>query len=112
MNDLAPTKKNADENHIIAERRQKLAGLRQSGNAFPNDFQRQNHADRLVELYSDKAAETLEGTPVSVSIAGRMMLRRIMGKAAFATLQDMSGRLQIYVSKDAIGDALYNDFKH
>lgn len=101
-----------DENHIIAERRQKLSALRQTRQAFPNDFRRQNLNSRLTELYADKDAETLESTPVSVSIAGRIMLQRVMGKASFATLQDMSGRLQVYISRDAVGDERYTEFKN
>ena len=101
-----------DENHIIAERRQKLAAWRARGQAYPNDFQRQNTAGKLHEAYDDKAPEALEATPVEVRIAGRMMLKRIMGKASFATLQDLSGRIQIYVSKDGVGEDDYADFKH
>jgi len=101
-----------DDNHIIAERRQKLAEWRQRGRAFPNDFSRENTAAKLDELYGEKDAETLEGMPVEVRVAGRMMLKRVMGKAAFATLQDLSGRIQIYVARDAVGEDVYADFKH
>ncbi len=101
-----------DDNHIIAERRQKLAEWRQRGGAFPNDFSRENTAAKLDELYGEKDAETLEGMPVEVRVAGRMMLKRVMGKAAFATLQDLSGRIQIYVARDAVGEDVYADFKH
>jgi lysyl-tRNA synthetase class 2 len=101
-----------DENHIIAERRQKLAAWRARGRAYPNDFQRQNTAGKLHEAYDDKAPEALDATPVEVRVAGRMMLKRIMGKASFATLQDLSGRIQIYVSKDGVGEEDYADFKH
>lgn len=100
-----------DENHIIAERRQKLAEWRQTGAAFPNDFRRQNTAGKLLELYDSKDVESLEATPVEVSVAGRIMLKRIMGKASFVTIQDLSGRIQLYIGRDSIGEAEYTDFK-
>ena len=100
------------ENHIIAERREKLAEWRLSGRAYPNDFRRVDVADKLRELHGDKDAEMLEATTVAVSVAGRIMLKRLMGKASFVTLQDLSGRIQLYISRDAVGEAVYNDFKH
>lgn len=101
-----------DENHIIAERREKLAEWRRSGRAYPNDFQRVNTAGKLQELYGDKEAEALEGMPIAVSVAGRVMLKRVMGKASFVTLQDLSGRIQLYISRDAVGEAVYTEFRH
>lgn len=101
-----------DDNRLIAERREKLAKWRESGNAYPNDFRRENIAGKLDEVYGEKTVEELEAMPVEVKIAGRMMLKRVMGKAAFATLQDLSGRIQIYVQKDAVGEATLDDFKH
>jgi lysyl-tRNA synthetase class 2 len=100
-----------DENHIIAERRAKLQAWRDSGKAYPNDFRRENLAGRLDELYGAKSREELEATPIEVKIAGRIMLKRIMGKASFATIQDLSGRIQLYVQKDGVGEAVYDDFK-
>ena len=100
-----------DENQLIAERRAKLAEWRKTGKAFPNDFQRENTALKLLEGYSDKVSEELQGMPVEVRVAGRMMLKRIMGKASFATLQDLSGRIQIYVTRDTLGEDIYADFK-
>ena len=100
-----------DENQLIAERRAKLAEWRKSGRAFPNDFQRENTALKLLDSYGDKTSEELQGMPVEVKVAGRMMLKRLMGKASFATLQDLSGRIQIYVTRDGLGDAVYTDFK-
>ncbi len=99
-----------DENKIMAERRAKLAALRQQGNPFPNDFVPQHKAADLVETYNGKTREELEAEPVNVVLAGRMMLRREAGKkAAFATLQDSSGpaasgRIQIYVTLDSAGE--------
>ncbi|HEX9194617.1 MAG TPA: lysine--tRNA ligase [Azonexus sp.] len=100
-----------DENQLIAERRAKLAAWRKTGKAFPNDFQRENTALKLLEGYGDKSAEELEGLPVEVKVAGRMMLKRVMGKASFATLQDLSGRIQIYVTRDRLGEDVYAEFK-
>ena len=99
-----------DENKIMAERRAKLAALRQHGNPFPNDFVPKDKAADLVETYGGKTREELEAEPVHVVMAGRMMLRREAGKkAAFATLQDSSGpaasgRIQIYVTLDSAGE--------
>ncbi len=100
-----------DENQLIAERRAKLADWRKTGKAFPNDFQRENTAIKLHDGYGDKTAEELEGMPVEVKVAGRMMLKRVMGKASFATLQDLSGRIQIYVARDKVGEDVYASFK-
>jgi lysyl-tRNA synthetase, class II len=111
MTEQNSTPEQQDENHIIAERREKLAEWRATGAAYPNDFRRENMAGRLDELYGEKTAEQLESMPVEVKIAGRMMLKRVMGKAAFATLQDMSGRIQIYVQKDTVGEETLNAFK-
>ncbi|MRR52168.1 MAG: lysine--tRNA ligase, partial [Rhodocyclaceae bacterium] len=86
-----------DENQLIAERREKLKQWRDSGDAYPNNWRRENLAGKLDELYSGKSAEELESLPIEVRIAGRMMLKRVMGKASFATLQDVSGRIQGYV---------------
>ncbi len=100
-----------DENKIIAERREKLAGIRQQGIAFPNDFARKDYAGELHAAHGEVGKEELETAPVHVQLAGRMMLKRVMGKASFATLQDMSGRMQIYVAKEAVGEEAYDAFK-
>lgn len=100
-----------DENHIIAERREKLAQWRASGQAFPNDFVRENTAGKLDELYGGKVAGALEENPVEVRVAGRIMLKRLMGKASFVTIQDLSGKLQLYVMRDAVGVEVYDSFK-
>jgi len=75
-----------DEHDLLAQRRAKLAQLRSQGNAFPNDFRRQHLAAELLAQYADFEADALEATPIAVSVAGRMMTRRIMGKAAFAMI--------------------------
>ena len=101
-----------DENQIIAERRAKLAELRQAGNAFPNTFRREQVAAQLHQHYDDSSKEQLEAQPITVTVAGRMVLKRVMGKASFATIQDMSGRIQLYVSDDHTGAAEHAAFKH
>ena len=101
-----------DTNSVIAERREKLKALREQGNPYPNDFDRTDLAGRLSEKYGAAEREALEGQAVSVRIAGRMMLKRVMGKASFATLQDTSGRLQIYVSANDVGKDVHDAFKH
>ena len=100
------------ENQVIAERRAKLAALRGGGQAYPNDFVRDALAALLHEQYSSQPAEQLEAAHAIVTVAGRVMLKRVMGKASFATLQDMSGRIQLYVTRDALGEEVYEAFKH
>ncbi|MGA0572518.1 lysine--tRNA ligase [Variovorax sp. VNK109] len=101
-----------DENQLIAERREKLRNIRSAGVAFPNDFKPDSHAVDLLAAHGEKTAEQLEAEGAVVKVAGRMMLKRVMGKASFATLQDASGRLQIYVTRDAVGEDVYASFKH
>jgi lysyl-tRNA synthetase class 2 len=100
-----------EENRIIAERRAKLAEWRATGCAYPNDFRRENLAGRLDELYGAKEKEDLDVLAISVKLAGRVMLKRVMGKASFVTVQDLSGRIQLYVTRDGIGEERYGDFK-
>ena len=100
-----------DENHIIAERRAKLAEWRTSGKAYPNDFAREDISSKLIEQYGDKSNEALEAQPVEVKIAGRIMLKRVMGKASFVTIADMGGRIQLYIARDKVGEAVYAEFK-
>jgi len=99
-----------DENALIAERRAKLARLREAGVAFPNDFRRDALAADLHATYAEKTDEWLAANPVRVRVAGRMMFKRVMGKASFAKLQDGSGQIQAYLQADALGDA-YDAFK-
>ena len=106
-----------DDNQLIAERREKLKALREvqkqgGAVAFPNDFKPVHKAAALFEQFGERSKEALEAEPVQASVAGRMMLKRVMGKASFATLQDASGRIQVYVSKDAVGEDVYTAFKH
>ncbi|MEG3003012.1 MAG: OB-fold nucleic acid binding domain-containing protein, partial [Comamonas sp.] len=105
-----------DENKLIAERREKLKALReqvkaQGGVAFPNDFKPADRAALLIDAHGDLEAEALDAAAQAVSVAGRMMLKRVMGKASFATVQDATGRIQAYVTRDAVGEEVYADFK-
>ena len=109
MNETIP----ADENQLIAERRGKLKALREQGIAFPNDFKRGEYAEDLQVEFADKeqwTAQALETSGRRVQIAGRLMAKRVMGKASFAQLQDMSGRIQLYLSASDLGDS-YEAFK-
>ncbi|HWI79410.1 MAG TPA: lysine--tRNA ligase, partial [Ramlibacter sp.] len=116
-NNPAPPAPSADENQLIAERREKLKALREAqgqgkGVAFPNDFKPGHRAADLLAHHGDKTPELLAEQAISASIAGRMMLKRVMGKASFATLQDATGRFQIYVTRDDVGEETYAAFKH
>ncbi len=110
-----------DTNQLMAERREKLAALRAAGVAFPNDFKPRHHAAELHHRYAQVPNEELEPQQVQVAVAGRMMLKRVMGKACFATLQDGSfglteqgrhGRIQLYVTQDSVGPEALAAFKH
>jgi lysyl-tRNA synthetase class 2 len=100
-----------DENKLIAQRREKLRALRENGIAFPNDFRRNVMGGDLVAEYGDQPAEELEALGLRVKVAGRLMSRRIMGKASFCHLQDMSGQIQIFVQRDTLGEEEYAWFK-
>ena len=98
-----------DVNEQIAQRKAKLAALRERGVAFPNDFRRDSLAAELHEQYDGSEKEELAAKGIRVSVAGRMMTRRIMGKASFATIQDMSGQIQLYVARDNLPEGFYNE---
>ena len=111
-----------DDNQLIAERREKLKALREAqargeSVAFPNDHKPADRAEDLFARHGETTKEQLEASPVRASVAGRMMLKRVMGKASFATLQDASfgpsgGRIQIYLNNESVGEAVHNAFKH
>ena len=111
MSDQTNTAPEQDENHIIAERRTKLAEWRATGKAYPNDFSRENISGKIIELYNAKSGEELDAAPVEVKIAGRIMLKRVMGKASFITISDVGGRIQLYVARDKVGEETYAAFK-
>jgi lysyl-tRNA synthetase class 2 len=99
-----------DENHLIAERRAKLAQLRARGIAFPNDFRRDALAEQVHSAYAVSDAAWLEANPVRVRVAGRMLFKRVMGKASFAKIADVSGQLQLFLQANTLGDG-YEAFK-
>jgi len=98
-----------DENKLIAQRREKLQQMREQGNAFPNNFRRDSISGELHAEYDNKSKEELEEMGLRVKVAGRMMSRRIMGKASFAHIQDMSGKIQLYVQRDKLPEGFYNE---
>ncbi len=101
-----------DENQIIAIRREKLNEIRKQGVAFPNDFRRDSFASELHEKYDALSKEELDPQEIPVKIAGRMMLKRQMGKASFATIQDVSGQIQLYLNNKGVSQDILDDFNH
>ncbi|MFT3762314.1 MAG: lysine--tRNA ligase [Pseudoxanthomonas sp.] len=102
-----------DENSLIAERRAKLAALRGQGVAYPNDFRREQYAGDLQAEYADAGqwtAEALEAQGRTLKLAGRLLAKRVMGKASFAQIQDESGRIQLFLQSNALGE-VYDAFK-
>jgi lysyl-tRNA synthetase class 2 len=104
---MTETPLNEHDQHLI--RCHKLAELRETGQAFPTDFRRDALAAELVQQHNDKSKEELEAAPVRVRLGGRMMTRRIMGKASFCHIQDMSGQIQLYVARDNLPEGVYNE---
>jgi lysyl-tRNA synthetase class 2 len=100
-----------DENKLIAERRRKLDALRERGNAFPNDFRRNATADELQRTFHEHDDEALREEAVNVAVVGRMMVKRVMGKASFIKLQDRSGQIQVRLERDRLPEGVYQDFK-
>ena len=101
-----------DDNKLITQRREKLAALREQGVAFPNDVVREHKAADLHAQYGEHDKEWFEANVIPVTVAGRMMLQRLMGKASFATLSDASGRIQLYSQKNVLGDAVFDAYAH
>lgn len=104
------TIENEDLNEQLLQRKQKLNILRNKGNAFPNDFKRENLAAEIHSEYDAFEADALEAAHNPVQIAGRIMMRRLMGKASFVQLQDMSGKIQLYIRKEDLPDGMYDEF--
>ncbi|PKM37821.1 MAG: lysine--tRNA ligase [Gammaproteobacteria bacterium HGW-Gammaproteobacteria-10] len=98
-----------DEQEQIRQRRGKLTEIRERGIAFPTDFRRNVVVGELLAEYGEKSKEDLEAEPIRVKVAGRMMTRRIMGKASFCHIQDMSGQMQLYVARDHLPEGFYNE---
>ena len=101
-----------DENKLITQRREKLASLREKGIPFPNDVVREHKAADLHAQYDEHDKPWFEENPIEVSVAGRMMLKRLMGKASFATISDVSGRIQLYTQKNVLGDEAFEAYTH
>src|SRR5579872_4796262 len=108
---MTEEEKPQDENYVMAHRREKLDKLRAAGQAFPNTFRRDTLAEHLVGSYGGRDAASLETETGVFKLAGRLMAKRVMGKASFAQLQDQSGRIQLFVQQAAVGEGLYADFK-
>jgi lysyl-tRNA synthetase class 2 len=100
-----------DENSLIAERRRKLGELREAGNAYPNDFRRNALAEELHQSYGQHEDEHLREEDVHVSVSGRMMVKRVMGKASFIKLQDRTGQIQLRLERDRLPEGVYQQFK-
>ena len=98
-----------DENEQIRQRREKLTQIRETGNPFPNTFRPENSAKVLHAELNNLSKEELEKKAIEVVVAGRLMTRRIMGKASFANLQDETGQIQVYVQRDALAEGFYNE---
>ncbi|MXY51548.1 MAG: lysine--tRNA ligase [Gammaproteobacteria bacterium] len=96
---------------IVAARREKLERLRGRGQAYPNDWRRKHLAQELIDAHGERSKEELEESGDDTAVAGRIMLRRVMGKASFLTIADVSGRIQCYVRRDDVGEAAYEDFR-
>ncbi|TDJ11679.1 MAG: lysine--tRNA ligase, partial [Gammaproteobacteria bacterium] len=109
MNDKK--KNNPEESALIAERRRKLSELRKAGNAFPNDFRRNALAEELHQAYGEHEDPGLRAQAIEVKVSGRMMVKRVMGKASFIKVQDRTGQIQIRLERDRLADGLYQDFK-
>jgi lysyl-tRNA synthetase class 2 len=100
----------ADENKLIAERRAKLAELRKGGEAFPNDFRRDALAGQLHASFGERSGEWLDANPTRVKVGGRLLFRRVMGKASFAKIGDRTGQIQLYLQQETLGTG-YETFK-
>ena len=101
--------KEQDENNLFEVRKEKLIKLREQGKDYPNSFRRNELANELIKEFSDLSKDDLESKSISVKVAGRIMLRRLMGKASFTTIQDMSAQIQLYLREDTLSN--YDDFK-
>jgi lysyl-tRNA synthetase, class II len=108
----APPESAQDREKLVEERRTKLKALREKGTAYPNDFRREHFAGDLAASHGALDAEALEKNPVRVKLAGRILLKRVMGKASFATIRDMTGSIQIFVSDGDTSQEAHAAFKH
>jgi len=109
MTEENKTEQPVDENKLVVQRREKLTAMREQGNAFPNDFRRDTLSADCHLKYDEKTKEELEALGVKVKVAGRMMSKRVMGKASFTQLQDMAGQIQLFLQRDALPEGVYNE---
>lgn len=100
-----------EENDQLAQRLAKLDEIKAERNAYPNDFKREDIIGDLVEQYALLSKDELAEAGVNVNVAGRLMTRRMMGKASFVTIQDMGGRIQLFLQRNALGESVYDEFK-
>ncbi|MEQ1581858.1 MAG: OB-fold nucleic acid binding domain-containing protein, partial [Steroidobacteraceae bacterium] len=107
MTDTTPP---VDENKLIAERRAKLDRLREQGQAFPNDFRRDALAEQLHVAYGERPAEWFDANPIPAKVGGRIMVKRIMGKASFVKINDRSGQIQLFLQQATLAQ-VYDEFK-
>ena len=105
------TDNEAQENRLVAERRAKLSRLRETGSAYPNDFRRDSLAAELLATYQSHSAETLAANATEVRVAGRLMVKRVMGGTSFVKLQDRTGQIQLMVKRDRVSEAVYAELK-
>ena len=105
------TNKDPGENKLIAERRSKLRDLRTQGFGFPNEYRRTALAGQLHHIYAEYSNESLEKDAIEVEVGGRLMTKRVMGKASFATIQDRSGKLQLFLQRESLPEGQYQQFK-
>ena len=104
--------KSDDPNEQAVQRQDKLKSLRNAGiNPYPNDFRRDSSAGGLLERHADSSSEQLADEQIAVRVAGRLMSRRIMGKASFAHVQDESGQIQLYLQRERMSDGIYKEFR-
>ena len=108
---MTDDKNKPDENKLIAERRGKLDALREQGNPFPNDFRRNATAGELHQTFHAHDNDALAEEKIEASVAGRMMAKRVMGKASFVKLQDRSGQIQLRLERDRLPEGTYQAFK-
>src|SRR5262249_56506899 len=111
----------SDENKLIAERRAKLTELREQAaaagsgepvsSAFPNDYRRDALAGQLHDSFGERDAQWLEANPTRVQVGGRMLLKRLMGRASFAKIADRTGQIQLFLQQEALGPEVYEAFK-
>ncbi|HEX8778037.1 MAG TPA: amino acid--tRNA ligase-related protein, partial [Rhodanobacter sp.] len=114
MSDTTDIQPVVDENKLIAERREKLTALRGQGIPFPNDFKVDSFVGDLQDAYADKdanTAEVVEAAQCRVKVAGRIVLKRVQGKVSFAQIQDMTGRIQLFIHQGTVGEGAYEAFK-